>query len=152
MTRAFLLPALLIALAGCSRYQYVAEEFEPAGLVITPGETFQVRAEGTPEDHIYVAQLENRVGELLVWDGFEHRPDGEPELSIFISVRWLEKGDERGTQAECAVTVTLIRDDVSWRLDATGYSGSRWQDDRIPTAVNAAAQAVVDRVLSARAD
>lgn len=149
-TRLLLLTLLL--LAGCANRHVQSTVIEPEGFSVPPAVSFHVRTEGLGEHALHVVLLEDAVADRLVHGGWRHEQRDKAELDILIEMNVLEVGDERGTQAECQVSVYIARGAGNWRFEARGDSAGRWKEDRVSTAVTNAARAVADRLLSAQRD
>ena len=143
-----LLLLLIPLFFGCAGTPRWSEDVHPEGFSLSPADTVYVYAQAAPEDRIYAAQLENQVGDGLSAAGLRHAHRDHADIVFYIDVQWIEPGDERGAQAECRVTVILTRGLNEWHFNAKGLSGTRWQDDRIPTAVRHAGDAILDRLRS----
>lgn len=146
----FCLLLVPLLLSACASRHSSAGEIEPEGLVIERNAGFHVRVEGLEEHALYVRQLEQEVAEELVLAGWRHEKNAGAGLDVLIEMDRLEEGDERGTLAECQVTVYLTRGGETWRFEARGDSAGRWKEDRVPTAISNAARAVVQRLLEAQ--
>lgn len=141
--------ALMLLLAGCAAQSNRVTVIEPPGLRVAADATFTVSViPADPDDpgdfaEDYAADLQTRILYELTGAGFR---TGRGDYALTAAITWIAPGGAWGEEAECHLDVTLQQGDQKWTFQVVGYSGSTWGRDRIPNALNQAAQATAKAI------
>lgn len=129
---------MVLACVGCATQSYRVSEVDPPGLLLPANTPLQVRVIAQEhDDRSHAVNIQSRI--VYAFSGDGSAPD-TPRWTLDVTLLPIMPGGAWGEEAECHLEVTLSKagDNPTWRFKVTGYSGSTWVHDRIPTAVEQA--------------